>query len=148
MKNGKGKGIRARSHRPRRSAAQSGLSGFLPAIKGILISAVLTVLCMLLLALALKYGLLSEGAVPVINQVLKVLGIALAAFLSVRTACDHPWFRGMMAGFLYILLGLVVFSAAVGGYSFSGSNFLDLGMGAAVGALTAVIFGKKKKEGK
>ena len=148
MKNGKGRGSMAGSRRSGRAAAQSGLSGFLPAVKGILISAVLTVLCMLLLALALKYGLISEDAVPIINQVLKVLGIALAAFLSVRTACDHPWFRGMMAGFLYILLGIVVFSAAVGGYSFSGSNFLDLGMGAAVGALTAVIFGKKKKEGK
>ena len=71
--------------------------------------------------------------------------IALAAGLCVRRGSAHPWFRGMTAGVVYILLGIVAFSIAVGSLSLSASNALDVLMGAAVGALTAVIFGKKTK---
>lgn len=114
-------------------------------LRGALLSGALTVLCLLLLALTLKYGVLPEQSVPLANQVLKVLGIALAAGLSVRRESAHPWFRGMTAGVVYILLGIVVFSIAVGSLSLSASNALDVLMGAAVGALTAIIFGKKAK---
>jgi len=111
--------------------------------RSVLISAVLTMLAMLLLALALKNGIIGEDAVPAANQVLKVLGIALAAWLSVKYGALHPWFRGMVSGLLYMTAGILVFTLFVGFSGFSASVLLDLAMGAAVGALVGVIFGRK-----
>ena len=149
MRTGKGTAGKSSGRRTQKRSGAKGAKGakggMTIVLRGALLSGALTVLCLLLLALALKYGVLPEQNVPLANQVLKVLGIALAAGLCVRRGSAHPWFRGMTAGVVYILLGIVAFSIAVGSLSLSASNALDVLMGAAVGALTAVIFGKKTK---
>ncbi|MGI6150401.1 MAG: TIGR04086 family membrane protein [Christensenellales bacterium] len=121
---------------------QGGGPGWIIA-KSVLVSAILTMLLMLLLALLLKNGIIGEDAVPAANQVLKVLGIAVASYLAVRNGASHPWFRGMIAGLLYMVTGIVVFSLFVGFAGFSPSMLLDAGMGIVVGALAGVMFGKK-----
>lgn len=130
--------------RSRGGGAGSSVSGLVPALKGALAAGVFAVLSMLLLALLLKMGLISEGTIPVANQVLKVLGIAVASYLAVRQKCSHPWFRGMVAGLLFMVLGLLVFSVAVGSFSLNASTLLDMGMGLAIGALAGLVFGNKK----
>lgn len=121
---------------------QGGGPGWIIA-KSVLVSAILTMLLMLLLALLLKNGVLGEEVVPTANQILKVLGIAVAAWMAVRNGAAQPWFRGMIAGLAYMITGLVVFSLFVGFAGFSASTLLDLAMGMAVGALIGVMFGRK-----
>ena len=111
--------------------------------KSVLISAVLTMLLMLLLALLLKNGIIGEDAVPAANQVLKVLGIAVASWLATRNGAANPWFRGLISGLTYMITAIVVFSLFVGFSGFSPSTLLDIGMGIVVGSLVGVIFGKK-----
>ncbi|MGI6193500.1 MAG: TIGR04086 family membrane protein [Christensenellales bacterium] len=121
---------------------QGGAPGWIIA-KSVLVSAILTMLLMLLLAFVLKSGIIGEDAVPIANQVLKVLGIALASYLAVRSGATHPWFRGMISGLAYMITGILVFSIFVGFAGFSPSMLLDAGMGIVVGALVGVMFGKK-----
>ena len=124
--------------RPRRSAAVP-KSGLWQLVKAVLIATVITILCMLAFALLLKNGIFTVDTVSVANQVLKVLGIALAAWLCVHRGAAHPWFRGLAAGVGYILLGIIVFSVFVGSVSFSASNLLDIAMGAAIGAAVGLL---------
>jgi len=136
----------AKGRRPAgRQRRQGGAPGWIIA-KSVLVSAILTMLLMLLLALVLKNGIIGEDAVPVANQVLKVLGIAVASYLSVKNGAVHPWFRGMVAGLIYMVTGILVFSLFVGFAGFSPSMLLDAGMGLVVGALVGVMFGKKTAE--
>ena len=91
----------------------------------------------------LRYSVVSENSITIVNQIIKVLGIAVAAFMSARKECAHPWFRGLVAGLIYIILGFIVFSAIVGSISFTGSNLADVVMGMGIGAVIGAIFGKR-----
>lgn len=133
----------AKGRRPAgRHRRQGGAPGWIIA-RSVLVSAILTMLLMLLLALLLKNGIIGEDAVPIANQVLKVLGIAVASYLSVKGGATRPWFRGLVAGLIYMITGIAVFSLFVGFTGFAPSMLLDVGMGIVVGALVGVMFGKK-----
>ena len=137
----------ANSKRRGKRPAAGDKKGWGIVLKAVLLTSVLTMLCMLAMALLLKNGILSMGAVSVVNQVLKVLGIAFAAWAAVRMGAEHPWFRGLAAGLGYIVAGIVIFSVFVGSADFSLTNLLDLAMGAAVGAAVGLLLGKKTAAG-
>lgn len=121
------------------------VSGLPPVINGVFAGAALTMLLIILLAVMLRYSVVSENSITIANQIIKVLGIAVAAFMSARKECTHPWFRGLISGLLYIILGFIVFSAIVGSISFTGSNLADIIMGMGIGAVIGAIFGKRNK---
>lgn len=132
-----------KSAHARKSRLQSGL---MPVCSGVLTAAAFTVIAILLLAVMLRFGFLTDGAIPIANQVIKVTGIALAAYISVRGACTYPWFRGLLAGIIYIVFGIIVFSIIAGSLSLSVLNLADIAMGAVIGAVIGLIFGKKPAE--
>lgn len=117
--------------------------GIAPLLMAVLAAAALTIVLILLLALGLKMGILKDGAIPVANQIIKVLGILVAAYLSTRRPGAHQWFRGMLGGVFYIVVGFIVFSIAAGGFELTTAILVDIVMGAAVGALAALLLGKK-----
>ncbi len=117
--------------------------GILPVLNGVLFAAAVTVALIMTLAVLLKFGIVKDNIIPIFNQVVKVVCIALAAYLAVRGVSTHPWFRGLLAGVLYVILGAIVFSIIVGSFSFSAANLADLGMGAVIGAIVGFVFGTK-----
>lgn len=117
--------------------------GIAPLLMAVLAAAALTIVLILLLALGLKMGILKDGAIPVANQIIKVLGIIVSSYLSTRRPGAHQWFRGLLGGVLYIIIGFIVFSIAAGGFELSTAIFVDILMGAAVGAIAALLLGKK-----
>lgn len=120
-------------------------SNFGPVLRAALTAAVVTVALILLFALLLKMGWMGEGAIPVVNQVIKIGSIVFAAFLATRRPGAKRGLMGMAAGVLYIAMGFIMFSLVEGNFSFSLTLLTDLGMGAVIGLLAALIFGKAKR---
>jgi putative membrane protein (TIGR04086 family) len=133
-----------KKQRAARTANRKGAGKALaPVIGGTLSAAALTIVLILLLAILLNYGIFQDSWISIANQVIKILGIALAAFLSSRHPGQHLWFRGALAGVLYIFLGWLVFSILAGTWSLNAGNLADVGMGAVLGAAIAMITGKR-----
>jgi len=111
-------------------------------IKGVLIGASITVICVAVFALALSWWDASDRAVTAINQVVKFVAILAA----VATAIQHGGgaMRGCVTGLAYMALGIVVCSLLMGKTPDMTGYLADLGMGLAAGGLFAMILTTKK----
>lgn len=118
---------------------------FAPILRAALTAAVVTVALILLFALLLKMGWMGEDAIPIVNQVIKVASIVLAAYLATRRPEVKRGLMGLLAGMLYIALGFVMFSLVEGSFQFSVGLLIDLAMGAIVGLLAGLIVGVREQ---
>ena len=112
------------------------------AIKGAVFGLVITVACVLILALIVKQGNMSDGAINAANQVIKVASIFIAAFIAARAAKAAHALVGAVTGGLYVIMGYLIFSLVDGAMGDVLILLADLAMGLVIGMLTAVIFGK------
>ncbi len=119
-----------------------GDNAVLAVIKGVLIGASITVICVAVFALALSWWDASDRAVTAINQVVKFVAILAA----VATAIQHGGgaLRGCMTGLLYMALGVTVCAMLMGQSPQATAYLADLGMGLAAGGLFAMILTTRK----
>ncbi len=125
-----------------------GIKPFLPSIKGILAAIIFTAAAFLILALLLKTGAMGEGAVAPLTQVVKVLAILLAAFLTVRKEEKLVWLKGGAAGGVFMLLGWLISSLIVNEFGSAAVLFADIAMGLIIGGITGLlmpVFRKREK---
>ena len=114
-------------------------------LRGCLLGMIFTLSAILLFALLLKIGLFGEGAIPVVNQVLKLAGIAIAALASVRSMESRQWLWGGVGGGSYVLCGMLLFSAIEGTFNPSVLLLSDLALGVIGGVIIGFIRQKVKK---
>lgn len=88
----------------------------------------------------------TENAIPVVNQIAKVLCMLFGSWLSVRKHPAKGWMRGGLTGLMYVVLAFVLFSAIDGDWSFSWPFLSDVLMGAAVGGIGGIIFVNVRKK--
>lgn len=120
-------------------------SAVMAVIRGCLLGMIFTLSAILLFALLLKIGLLGEGSIPIVNQVLKIAGICIAAIFSVRGQSGRMWLLGGIGGGCYIVCGVLLFSLIEGGFSPTWLLVSDLGMGLVAGTIVGFILQKLKK---
>ena len=111
-------------------------------LKGGLLASVISIVLIVLYALALWKEILPASSMPIANAVIKVLSAAVAALLAVRRCAKRRWLYGGAAGLLYAAL---VFSILADTFIVSVALLSDLGMGLLAGMLTAMaaqVFGK------
>lgn len=126
---------------PRRKG-KKGDNALAAVIKGVLIGASITVICVAVFALLLSWWDASDRAVTAINQVVKFVAILAA----VATALAHGGgpMRGCVTGLAYMALGIVVCCLLMGKTPDMTAYLADLGMGLAAGGLFAMILTTKK----
>ncbi len=112
-----------------------------PVWKAVAVATIITIALILLFALTMKLGITGEGAIPVVNQIIKVLGILLAAFFATRRE-GRKVLRAVVAGVLFIVLGVVLFSLLDGRFVFTLSLLWDIVMGAIIGVLAGTLFSR------
>lgn len=110
-------------------------------LKGALIGSVLSIVLILIYAVALMQGWLDEASMPVVNSVIKALCAAAAALLAIRGCGRRKWIIGAITGAVYIVMAFVVFSILSGQVSFSVAVLSDLLLGVLAGMLTAMLSG-------
>ena len=78
-------------------------------LRGFLTAAAATLLGMLLLAAAVIYLEVSDGALTALNQLLKLLCVALGARFAVGVGGERGFFTGAAVGLLYMAVGYALY---------------------------------------
>ena len=128
----------------RRGGRKRGKSPLGAVLKGVLISASITVIGVALFALILNWWNASDRAITAINQVVKFVSI-LAGVTSAMGAVDSgSALRGACVGVLYMALGILCYSLLMGQSPQLTAYLADLGMGLAAGGLFGMILCSRK----
>lgn len=116
-----------------------------PVWKAVAAATILTIALVLIFALTLKMGVLGEGSIPVVNQLIKVCGILLAAFFATRKP-GRKAARAVLSGVFFIIFGIAVFSLLDGQFIFALSMLWDILMGALIGLLAGMLFARTQRK--
>jgi len=126
----------------RRGKGKSALSSV---IRGMLVSASITVIAIAVFALVLNWWDASDRAITAINQVVKFVSILAGVTSALSSGAEGGVTRGICVGFLYMLLGIVCFCLLMGQKPQIAAYLADLGMGVASGGLFAMILASRGK---
>ena len=113
---------------------------FLQSLKAGLFSLVFACIGVLLLALIAKLCNISDGVLPIINQVLKAVAVCLGMLLCVKK--EKFIIKALIGALIYWVLSFVLFSLLGGAFHW-GQIFLDLGIALAVSVIVALIKSKR-----
>ena len=125
-KNGKGK--------------SGALTYLMPILKGVVCAMVFTILCILAFAFLLKAFSLEDSIIPIVNQLVKIFGILIAAYVATRKLKSMSWLAGGLSGLLYVTLGFLLFSIIDGELGLLPVLVSDMVTGAVIGLVASVIF--------
>ncbi len=115
-------------------------STILQAVKSGLLSLVFSCIGILLLALIAKLCNIGDKALPIINQVLKVIAIGLGTLISVKN--EKFLLKAIIGAVIFWALSFALF-AIMGGQIHFGQIALDLGISLAVAVIVALIKSRK-----
>lgn len=108
--------------------------------KGFLISAGVTLAGMLLLSLAVVWLGVSDGALTVLNQLLKLLSVVVGVRIAVGIGGTRGFLTGAIVALIYMIVGYALYWK-LGGVVFSTVAMLgEMLLGGAVGATAGAIF--------
>ena len=115
-------------------------STILQAVKAGLLSLVFSCIGILLLALIAKLCNIGDKALPIINQVLKVIAVVLGTLISVKD--EKFLLKAIVGAVLFWALSFALF-AIMGGQIRFGQIALDLGISLVVAVIVALIKSRK-----
>lgn len=108
-------------------------------LKGLGVSALVTLAGVVVFALLMQWIKPTEGAVRIFNQVLKLLSIALGVGVAVGRGGQGGLLKGAAVGLGYMAIGVVLY-ALLSGQQMPWTSYLaDLGMGIAGGGIVGMI---------
>ena len=111
-------------------------------LKGVTLTILVTLSCILIFALIVKWAMPSQSVIKGINQFLKIFSIFIGVFFSIRGRLG--FLKGGLVGLFSTVLTFVLF-ALVGGEKVSvGAFFIDCVFGLIVGAVCGVIAVNRK----
>lgn len=124
----------------RRGARRSrGMSPLLAVLKGVIVAASVTVLGVVLFALALNWWNAGDRAVTAVNQVVKFVSILAGVASAMSMGEGASPLRGAAVGLAYMALGVVCYCVLMGQSIQPAGYLADLGMGLAAGGLFGMI---------
>lgn len=107
-------------------------------VKANIIALIVALLAILLSALIVKFFTVSDSAIPIINQVIKSVSIAIGCLVSLKKP-NNGWLRGLICGFTFAWLSFLVFSALDANFVFGLSLLNDCVLGAVSGMISGII---------
>ena len=107
-------------------------------VKANIIALIVALIAMLLSALIVKLFSVSDGAIPIINQVIKTVSILIGCLVSLRKP-NNGWLRGMISGFVFVWLSYVIFSLLDSHFAFGLSLLNDCVLGTIAGMISGII---------
>lgn len=107
-------------------------------VKADIIALIVALVAILISALIVKLFSVGDGAIPIINQVIKSVSIFIGCLISLKKP-NNGWLRGLIAGFTFAALSFVVFSALDAKFVFGLSLLNDVVLGSVSGMLSGII---------
>lgn len=118
--------------------------GMKEVVKATLVTLIFSLLGVLILALLIRTNLMSDGAVKLINQFVKVLAIFVGCYASLRG--EKGLIKGIVAGIFGVLITFLVFALISGSITLGFSFVWDIVFGVLVGGLSGIVAVNLKKE--
>lgn len=107
--------------------------------RGLLAAVAATLAGMLLLAAAVIYLDVTDGALAALNQLIKLFSVVLGARLAVGVGGERGFVTGAAVGLLYMALGYVVYWRLGGALFSAAAMLLEMLVGLAVGAAAGAV---------
>ena len=107
--------------------------------RGLLAAVAATLAGMLLLAAAVIYLDVTDGALAALNQLLKLFSVVLGARLAVGVGGERGFVTGAAVGLLYMALGYVLYWQLGGALFSAAAMLLEMLAGFAVGAAAGAV---------
>ena len=107
--------------------------------RGLLAAVAATLAGMLLLAAAVIYLDVTDGALAALNQLLKLFSVVLGARLAVGVGGERGFVTGAAVGLLYMALGYVLYWRLGGALFSAAAMLLEMLVGFAVGAAAGAV---------
>lgn len=118
---------------------RSGLQGMLDVVICPVYAVAVSCLLVLLLAVVVHFAAVSPSIIEPANQVIKMISIFGGTWLGLRRAPEKGWLKGVMAGAIFMALGLMLYAWASGEQPGALLWLTDLAMGMLVGAISGVL---------
>ena len=132
--------VKSRIRRNRRAGVLSAV------LRGVVFAAAVTVVFVLLFALIISWTDMSDTAVRIINQIVKLGAIAAGVCFAVRRGEEAALRRGALIGLIYMALGVGLYAIFSASQMTVTQYLTDLFMGVAIGGLTGMIVGSMKEK--
>jgi len=115
------------------------IDSMISVLRGFLIAVVTTLIGMFAIAALTVFVRISDGTVPVLNQLIKILAIVLGTWTAVGRGGSHGFVTGVVLALIYMIAGYSLYVALSGG-AWSASDMLgEMLLGAAVGGVCGAI---------
>ena len=117
---------------------------FLNVIKGVTVSTLVTLVCLLIFAVVIKISLLDDTVVKWVNQLLKIFSVFIGVFFCVKG--KGGVIKGGMIGLFSTALTYLIF-ALISGQKVSATSFVvDCVFALIVGAIVGIMAVNRKKD--
>lgn len=113
-------------------------NSLLETIIAVVVALIISLLLVVVAAFAIKLFNIGDGAICIINQVIKGLSILLACLICLKSP-SNGWLRGAIVGMIYIITAFVVFSLLSGEFIFDLSLANDAVLGMVSGLISGII---------
>jgi putative membrane protein (TIGR04086 family) len=119
-------------------------SALLTVLKGLLVAAGVTLAGMLLLSLAVVLLGVSDGALSLLNQLLKLVSVLLGVRIAVGIGGTRGFMLGATVALLYMVIGYALYWQLGGAVFSMGSMLGEMLLGGGVGAASGAVFANLK----
>jgi putative membrane protein (TIGR04086 family) len=109
-------------------------------LTGVGVSVIMSLLCICAFALAIKWFDIQDGAIAVVNQILKVLSVVAGVYAALRLQKKQGFAKGSLIGVLFMAVTYFLFACVEGNFNFWPSLFSDMLMGLISGGLSGILF--------
>ncbi len=132
----------AASPRRRRSRrSRTSLWGLL--VRGLIASIIVTLVCVLIFALLMQWLKPEDGAIRIVNQLIKLCSIFAGVWVMVGKSSENGLLYGALLGLCYMALGVGLY-ALLSGQQVPWTAYLsDIAMGIAGGGIAGALIGRR-----
>ena len=113
--------------------------GWAKILKGLGVAILATGVMVLVFSLLMQWLKPSDGAIRIVNQVIKLASILLGCWVCVGRGGENGLICGACVGLLYMGLGVAVYGLLTGQQASLTAYLADLGMGVAGGGIMGMI---------
>lgn len=108
-------------------------------LKGLAVSYIITFAIILIMALLLTYTSLKESTIPIINTMAMIGSIVCGSIYLTLNTGEKGWLNGMLIGFLYFLILLILNKTFIKTFSFNTYSFSKFMISLVTGIIGGMI---------
>jgi len=106
---------------------------------GVMMGYAVTCIIFLAYAMLITYTQMSERSLPMVIAVTTLLSVMVAGFDAAKGATSRGWMWGMIAGFIYVAILIIIMMVMVPGFLMDGRTVTVLVLSIAGGGLGGIL---------